>query len=215
MIFGVIIVLVIIIIIAVSFVSINNGIVRKDNRCDNAWQTIDAQLQRRNDLIPNLVETVKGYAAHESDTLAAVTQARAAVPSTCTVQAPQKPPPQPNFGPLISSRSRRTQSSGMSGLPAYSRSLPLMWMVGIGHTSALSRMGRPPSPDRHGFVSAQGARPGSILASLRDARAVKNVNGSLRLRASCLKVLAARHAGEAAPAGVASTDPGRNPQVTR
>ena len=64
---------------AFFYIKIRNGIVIKDNRCDNAWQTIDAQLQRRNDLIPNLVETVKGYAAHESGTLQAVTEARAAV----------------------------------------------------------------------------------------------------------------------------------------
>ncbi|OFK22210.1 MULTISPECIES: LemA family protein [Olsenella] len=63
------------------FINIYNGIVTKDNRCDNAWQTIDAQLQRRNDLIPNLVETVKGYAAHESGTFEAVTRARSAVMS--------------------------------------------------------------------------------------------------------------------------------------
>lgn len=66
------------------WMSINNGIVQKNNKCDAAWQTIDAQLQRRNDLIPNLVETVKGYAAHESGTLSAVTQARAAVMSAKT-----------------------------------------------------------------------------------------------------------------------------------
>ncbi|WP_130811550.1 LemA family protein [Olsenella sp. Marseille-P4559] len=79
-----IIVIVIVVVLVAWFVSIYNGIVRKDNRCDNAWQTIDAQLQRRNDLIPNLVETVKGYAAHESGTLAAVTQARSAVMSART-----------------------------------------------------------------------------------------------------------------------------------
>ena len=67
------------VVVGVAWVSINNGIVTKNNRCDNAWQTIDAQLQRRNDLIPNLVETVKGYAAHESTTLQNVTDARAAV----------------------------------------------------------------------------------------------------------------------------------------
>lgn len=68
-------------------ISIYNGIVRADNKCDAAWQTIDAQLQRRNDLIPNLVETVKGYAAHESSTLEAVTDARAAVASATTPEA--------------------------------------------------------------------------------------------------------------------------------
>ena len=53
-----------------------NGLVRARNQCDGAWSQIDVQLKRRHDLIPNLVETVKGYAAHESGTFAAVTQAR-------------------------------------------------------------------------------------------------------------------------------------------
>ena len=57
-----VVILIIVAIVAalvVWFISIYNNIVTKDNRCDNAWQTIDAQLQRRNDLIPNLVNTVK------------------------------------------------------------------------------------------------------------------------------------------------------------
>lgn len=54
-----------------------NGLVRSRNRCDNAWAQIDVQLKRRHDLIPNLVETVKGYAAHERATFEMVTQARA------------------------------------------------------------------------------------------------------------------------------------------
>ena len=80
----VIAIVVIIVLIAVWFVSIYNGIVTKNNRCDNAWQTVDAQLQRRNDLIPNLVNTVKGYMTHENETLTAVTQARAAVAGATT-----------------------------------------------------------------------------------------------------------------------------------
>ena len=79
-----IIVVIVLVVLAALLVSLYNGIVTKDNRCDNAWQTIDAQLQRRNDLIPNLVETVKGYAAHESGTLQAVTEARAAVANAGT-----------------------------------------------------------------------------------------------------------------------------------
>ena len=54
-----------------------NGLVRLRNRIENAWAQIDVQLRRRYDLIPNLVETVKGYAAHERATFEAVTQARA------------------------------------------------------------------------------------------------------------------------------------------
>ncbi len=54
-----------------------NGLVRLRNRIENAWAQVDVQLRRRYDLIPNLVETVKGYAKHERETLTAVTEARA------------------------------------------------------------------------------------------------------------------------------------------
>ena len=58
------------------FVGIYNGLVRRRNEKDNGWSQIDVQLKRRHDLIPNLVETVKGYARHERETLEAVIQAR-------------------------------------------------------------------------------------------------------------------------------------------
>jgi LemA protein len=66
----------IIVILLIAVVVMYNGLVRLRNRIDNAWSQIDVQLRRRYDLIPNLVETVKGYAAHERGTLEAVTQAR-------------------------------------------------------------------------------------------------------------------------------------------
>jgi LemA protein len=63
-----------------------NRLVVLRTRIDNAWAQIDVQMRRRFDLIPNLVETVKGYAAHERETLENVTKARAAMAQASTVQ---------------------------------------------------------------------------------------------------------------------------------
>jgi LemA protein len=68
--------LIVIALIAVSVIAMYNSLVRRRNEVDNAWSQIDVQLKRRLDLIPNLVETVKGYASHEKATLDAVIQAR-------------------------------------------------------------------------------------------------------------------------------------------
>lgn len=74
-----IIILVIVVVLVVAVIGLYNNLVKLRNMVDNAWAQIDVQLQRRLDLIPNLVETVKGYAAHESGTLEEVTKARTAV----------------------------------------------------------------------------------------------------------------------------------------
>ena len=62
--------------IIVWMISIYNGLIRLKNRVDEAWADIDVQLKRRYDLIPNLVETVKGYAKHERELFTKVTEAR-------------------------------------------------------------------------------------------------------------------------------------------
>ncbi len=70
-------VLLLLLIIIVAWVAAKyNGIVRLKNQVDNGWSQIDVQLKRRYDLIPNVVETVKGYAKHESETLERVIKAR-------------------------------------------------------------------------------------------------------------------------------------------
>ncbi|HET6772141.1 MAG TPA: LemA family protein [Acidimicrobiales bacterium] len=72
----VIILIVVLVLVGLYAVFSYNGLVSMRNRIENAWAQIDVQLKRRYDLIPNLVETVKGYASHERETLDAVIQAR-------------------------------------------------------------------------------------------------------------------------------------------
>ena len=80
-----VVVLVVTVVVAVVvlgwIVATYNGLVRRRNGVTNAWSQIEVQLKRRYDLVPNLVETVKGYAAHERQTLDSVTAARAAAVS--------------------------------------------------------------------------------------------------------------------------------------
>ena len=83
---GLIVIIAIIAIIVISFAGSYNGMVSKAEEVDNKFATIDAQLQRRADLIPNLVNTVKGYAAQEKEIIASVTEARAKLAGASTVE---------------------------------------------------------------------------------------------------------------------------------
>jgi LemA protein len=75
---GILVIVAIVVILLLVVVAMYNRLVRLRNRAENAWAQVDVQLRRRYDLIPNLVEAVKGYAAHERETFEAVTNARAA-----------------------------------------------------------------------------------------------------------------------------------------
>lgn len=66
-----------VVIVALWFIAVYNGLIKSRNRTDEAWSDIDVQLKRRYDLIPNLMETVKGYMKHEEGVLTKVTEARA------------------------------------------------------------------------------------------------------------------------------------------
>jgi LemA protein len=81
-----IVVIVAVVLLGLGLILLYNRLVRLRNRAENAWAQVDVQLRRRYDLIPNLVETVKGYAAHERETFEAVTQARTRAQAAGTVQ---------------------------------------------------------------------------------------------------------------------------------
>ena len=74
---AVIIIVALVVLLVLIFIGINNSMIGARNRVDEAWSGIDVQLKRRHDLVPNLVETVKGYATHERETFQKVTEARA------------------------------------------------------------------------------------------------------------------------------------------
>jgi LemA protein len=73
---GMLVIIGIIVLVAVFVIGIYNALIRLRNQVDNAWSQIDVQLKRRHDLIPNLVETAKGYMEHERGTFEAITEAR-------------------------------------------------------------------------------------------------------------------------------------------
>lgn len=76
-----VIVIIVVVILLIIIAAIYNGLVRSKVRVDEAWSDITVQLKRRSDLIPNLVESVKGYAKHEKSVFESVTQARSAIMS--------------------------------------------------------------------------------------------------------------------------------------
>jgi LemA protein len=82
----VIVIVAIVVVVALALVVLYNRLVRLRNRTENAWSQVDVQLRRRYDLIPNLVETVKGYASHERATFEEVTRARTAAQQAQTVE---------------------------------------------------------------------------------------------------------------------------------
>src|SRR5919106_2866332 len=78
MVWVIIAIVALLVLLALGYVLFRNSIINLRNRVDESWSGIDVQLKRRHDLVPNLVETVKGYATHEQATFEKVTQARAA-----------------------------------------------------------------------------------------------------------------------------------------
>jgi LemA protein len=85
-----IIVVAVIVLLIVLVIGIYNALIRLRNQVDNSWSQIDVQLKRRHDLIPNLVETAKGYMQHERQTFEAITQARSQAMGAKTVSEASK-----------------------------------------------------------------------------------------------------------------------------
>ena|SRR6188472_193696 len=86
----IIIIVALVLIGGLSWILIRNSMVGSRNRVDEAWSGIDVQLKRRHDLVPNLVETVKGYATHEQAVFTKTTEARAEAMKAGTVEATQQ-----------------------------------------------------------------------------------------------------------------------------
>jgi LemA protein len=106
------VVLGVLVLLLLWYVLTNNSLIRSRNKVDEAWSGIDVQLKRRHDLVPNLVETVKGYAAHERETLTRVTDARA------SAMAAQNAPPQQR------SQVESSLSAALGGIRAVAEQYP-------------------------------------------------------------------------------------------
>ena len=108
----VIIIVVLLLLAGLIYVLIRNSLVSLNQRVGEAWSGIDVQLKRRHDLIPNLVETVKGYAAHERSTLDSVTEARAKAMAAS--------------GPAERSRAESSLTASLGGLRAIAEQYPAL-----------------------------------------------------------------------------------------
>ena len=108
-----IVIAVIVVLLLLWAVAQYNGLVRLRNLVQEAWRQIDTELQRRHDLIPNLVETVKGYAAHESGVFEAVTAARAAAA-------------QPGASPAVQAQTENTLTQALGRLFAVAENYPTL-----------------------------------------------------------------------------------------
>src|SRR6187431_2588710 len=110
MVIAIIVIVVLLVVLALVLVGVNNSMIAARNRVDESWSGIDVQLKRRHDLVPNLVETVKGYATHERETFEKVTQARAAA-----MQA---------SGPAASSQAEGLLNAALTDLRAVAEQYP-------------------------------------------------------------------------------------------
>jgi LemA protein len=108
--------LLIVVVVVVVAVSMYNGLVKLREQADAAWADIDVQLKRRYDLIPNLVETVKGYASHEKETLERVVQARSSAMSA--------------QGPAAKAEAENVLSGALKSLFALSEAYPQLQAAG-------------------------------------------------------------------------------------
>ena len=96
---GLLILIVIVVVLALAVLLIYNRMVARRNAVDNSWAQIEAALKRRHDLIPNLVEAVKGYAKHEQQTFENVTKARSTAVKAEGDAPPSRPAPRPRWLP--------------------------------------------------------------------------------------------------------------------
>ena len=105
----------VVVVLALVLVALYNRLVRLRNRAENSWAQVDVQLRRRYDLIPNLVETVKGYASHERATFEEVTKARTAAQQARTV--PEQAEAERCYSPSPSRRSLEADRLGSPNRP--------------------------------------------------------------------------------------------------